>query len=35
MQEEDGFALLCIAYPRSDCRIETDAQDDMFGGDIL
>jgi ferredoxin len=35
MQEEDGFALLCIAYPRSDCRIETETQDDMFGGDIL
>ena len=35
MQEDDGFALLCIAYPRSDCRIETETQDDMFGGDIL
>jgi len=35
MQEEDGFALLCIASPRSDCRIETETQDDMFGGDIL
>jgi len=34
MQEEDGFALLCIAYPRSDCRIETETQDDMFVGDI-
>jgi ferredoxin len=35
MQEDDGFALLCVSYPRSDCRIETDAQDDMFGGDLL
>jgi ferredoxin len=34
MQEEDGYALLCISYPESDCRIETDAQDDMFGGDL-
>lgn len=34
MQEDDGYALLCIAYPKSDCRVETDAQDDMFGGDL-
>jgi ferredoxin len=34
MQKEDGFALLCVACPESDCRIETDAQDDMFGMDI-
>lgn len=30
-QEDDGFALLCIATPTGDCRIETDAQDDLFG----
>jgi ferredoxin len=34
MQESDGYALLCISYPTSDCRIETEAQDDMFGGDL-
>lgn len=34
MQRDDGFALLCITYPRSDCTIETEAQDDMFGGDL-
>lgn len=35
MQEDDGFALLCITYPRSDCTIETEAQDDMFGMDVF
>jgi len=35
MQKDDGFALLCVAYPRSDCRIETDTQDALFGGDVL
>ncbi|WP_335999804.1 2Fe-2S iron-sulfur cluster-binding protein [Halorientalis halophila] len=34
-QEEDGFALLCVAYPESDCSVETDTQSDLFGGDIL
>ncbi|MFB6178397.1 MAG: 2Fe-2S iron-sulfur cluster-binding protein [Halorientalis sp.] len=34
MQRDDGYALLCIGYPKSDCRIETEAQDDMFGGDL-
>jgi ferredoxin len=34
MQRDDGFALLCIAYPESDCTIETDTQSDMFGGDM-
>ncbi len=34
MQEDDGYALLCVAYPTSDCRIETEGQDDMFGGDL-
>ncbi|SDF15035.1 2Fe-2S iron-sulfur cluster-binding protein [Halorientalis regularis] len=34
MQEDDGFALLCITYPKSDCTIETDTQSDLFGGDM-
>jgi ferredoxin len=34
MQEDDGFALLCISYPQSDCTIETDTQSDLFGGDM-
>ena len=34
MQKDDGFALLCIAYPTSDCTVETDTQDDLFGGDM-
>jgi ferredoxin len=34
MQQDDGYALLCITYPKSDCTIETDTQDDMFGMDI-
>lgn len=34
MQEDDGFALLCISYPKSDCTIETDTQSDLFGGDM-
>lgn len=33
MQQEDGYALLCISYPKSDCRIETDTQSDLFGMD--
>lgn len=33
-QRDDGFALLCIARPESDCRVETDVQDDLFGGDL-
>lgn len=33
-QKDDGFALLCVARPESDCRIETEAQEDMFGMDI-
>ncbi|MFD1586998.1 2Fe-2S iron-sulfur cluster-binding protein [Halorientalis brevis] len=34
MQQDDGYALLCVSYPTSDCRIETEAQGDMFGGDL-
>ncbi|MFB6141733.1 MAG: 2Fe-2S iron-sulfur cluster-binding protein [Halorientalis sp.] len=33
MQKDDGFALLCVTYPKSDCRIETDTQSDLFGMD--
>ena len=33
-QEDDGYALLCIAYPRADCRVETDAQEELFGMDM-
>jgi ferredoxin len=35
MQREDGFGLLCVATPESDCAVETEAQSDMFGGDLL
>ncbi|MFB6082911.1 MAG: 2Fe-2S iron-sulfur cluster-binding protein [Halorientalis sp.] len=34
MQKDDGFALLCVSYPESDCTIETETQDDLFGGDM-
>ncbi|MFB6164212.1 MAG: 2Fe-2S iron-sulfur cluster-binding protein [Haloarculaceae archaeon] len=34
MQEDDGYALLCVSYPESDCTIETEAQNDLFGMDI-
>lgn len=29
-QKEEGYALLCVAYPRSDCRIVADVQDELF-----
>lgn len=29
-QKEDGYALLCVASPRSDCRIVADVQDELF-----
>jgi len=35
MQKEDGYALLCIATPTADCQVETEAQEDLFGMDIL
>lgn len=27
---EQGFALLCVAYPRSDLRLETDQEDTVY-----
>jgi ferredoxin len=29
-QVEDGYALLCVSYPRSDCEIVADAQSELF-----
>lgn len=33
-QKEDGYALLCIAYPRSDCRVVADVQEELFEIDV-
>lgn len=33
-QMEDGYALLCVAYPRSDCRIVGDVQEELFEIDM-
>lgn len=33
-QKEDGYALLCIAYPKSDCRIVGDVQGELFEIDM-
>lgn len=33
-QKEDGYALLCIAYPRSDCTIISDVQEELFELDV-
>lgn len=35
MQKDDGYALLCVAYPTADCSVETDAQSDLFDMDIF
>lgn len=28
--QKEGFALLCVAYPRSDLKIETDKEDYVY-----
>lgn len=29
-QIQDGYVILCVAYPSSDCTIQTEAEDELF-----
>lgn len=33
-EEEEGYALLCSSYVRSDCRIVAGAQDEVFDAGV-
>jgi ferredoxin len=28
--QKQGFTLLCVTYPRSDCKVETDKEDAVY-----